>query len=75
MKFLTASQWLVLDNLKHNWPYKTNLNPSFAGDAYLWCVNQEFVKDGMITPAGELALMNSPVVVTQDAYARVAVED
>lgn len=54
---MTASQWIVLDNLKHGWPFRTNLSSSMADKAYLWCVNNEYVKDGRITPAGEAALL------------------
>ena len=57
---LTAARWLVLDNLREGWPYSTNLDCNIAGEAYLWCVNNELVKDGRITDAGKgvLAMNN-----------------
>lgn len=58
---MTASQWLVLDNLLHGWPYWINLDRNFAEQAYLWCINNEFVKDGQITETGKAALLiNNP---------------
>ena len=54
---MTAAQWIVLDNVKNRWPYQTNLSHDVADEAYLWCVRNEYVKDGIITPAGETALV------------------
>lgn len=53
---LTAAQWLVLDNLKRGWDYRLNLFWDQADAAYLWCVRNEYVRDGKITPAGLSAL-------------------
>ncbi len=55
---MTCAQWIVLDNLKRGWIYTTNLNTTVAGDAYLWCVRNEYIKDGKITAAGEALLTN-----------------
>ena len=51
---LTASQWLVLDNLKSGWSYYTNMDRTKAEEAYLWCVRNEYIKDGKITDAGRI---------------------
>lgn len=57
MTTLAAAQWLVLDNLKQGWPYRTNLDCSLADEAYLACVNNETIKDGRLTDAGRAALL------------------
>lgn len=57
---MTPAQWLVLDNLAHNWPYTTNLDRQLAEDAYLWAVRNEYIKDGQITLAGRGALAANP---------------
>jgi hypothetical protein len=59
---MTAAQWLVLDNVKHGWPYATNLSSDTADEAYLWCVRNEYIKDARITPAGEALLRTSTYV-------------
>ena len=54
---MTAAQWLVLDNLQHDWDYWTNLDKTVADEAYLWCIRNEFIKDGKITAGGFCALL------------------
>ncbi len=54
---MTAAQWLVLDNVKQGWDYRTNLQHLVAEEAYLWLVRNELIRDGKITPAGEAALL------------------
>jgi hypothetical protein len=61
MLILTAAQWLVLDNLKQGWPYHTNLDRDLAEKAYLWCVESEYVKDGLLTESGRGALLCAKV--------------
>lgn len=58
---VTASQWLVLDNLKQGWPYWTNLSRLFADEAYLWAVRNEYVRDGQLTDAGR-GLLTSAIL-------------
>ena len=57
---IDAAEWLVLDNVKNGWPYRSNLSWDMADKAYLRCVENEYIKNGRITPAGELALMTNP---------------
>ncbi len=57
---LTPSQWLVLDNLKNNWPYTTNLSIENAHSAYLWAVSNEYIRDGELTESGLGRLMSCP---------------
>lgn len=57
---LTCSQWIVLDNLKNGWPYWTNLVREFAEPAYLWGIENGYIKDGKITEAGKGALLACP---------------
>ncbi len=54
---MTAAQWLVLDNLKQHWPYHTNMDREQADQAYLWCVRNEYIRDGQLTDAGRVALL------------------
>lgn len=55
---MTAIQWLVLTNVKHNWHYKTSICDKDAADkAYLWAVNNGYIKDGKITDAGKMILL------------------
>ena len=57
MTRLSAAQWLILDNLEHGWPYTTNLPRDMAEEAYLCCIHNGYVEDGMITPTGSVALV------------------
>ncbi len=56
---MTAVQWLLIDNLKNGWYYQTNLSLSEADAAYLWAVENGYIKDGRITDAGEVALLTN----------------
>jgi hypothetical protein len=57
MQYLTAAQWIVLDNLLHGWPFKTNLDHYLAAEAYLWLVRNEYIKDGSLTDLGKVATL------------------
>ena len=57
---MNAAQWLVLDNLAHRWPYRTNLNRKLADDAYRWAVDQGYVEHGVLTAEGAGALLAEP---------------
>lgn len=57
---LTAAQWLVLDNVKMGWHYRTNLDSDRADEAYLWCVRNEYIQDGKIAAAGLGVLAANP---------------
>ncbi len=57
---MTDTQWLVLDNLKRHWPYHTNLDREQAEQAYLWCVRNEYIRDGQLTDVGRVALLAQP---------------
>ena len=57
---LSAAEWLVLDNLKNNWNYWTNLNRDLADKTYLRCVANEWIKDGRLTPTGTGMLLVVP---------------
>ncbi len=60
---MTASQWIVLDNVKNHWPYGCNVNKNKAEEAYTWLKNNGYVREKDITkditPAGELLLMQT----------------
>lgn len=58
---MTAAQWLVLDNLKHHWPYWTNMDRDIADKAYIDCVRNEWIKDGKLTPEGEMSLLTKKI--------------
>lgn len=57
---ITATQWLVLDNVKRGWVYHVNCIGEKADAAYLWLVSNELIRDGRITATGELALIENP---------------
>jgi hypothetical protein len=63
---MNAAQWTVLDNVKNHWPYHTNIDRKVADKAYLWLVNNEYIKDGKITPAGEAALIDPSINIPGD---------
>lgn len=54
---LTAAQWLICDNLAAGYLYYTNLPRDIADETYIWCVNNELVKDGELTHLGRISLM------------------
>lgn len=54
---LSAARWIVLDNLVNRWPYRTNLDQKVADESYLWCIRNEYIKDGAITASGRGALI------------------
>lgn len=58
---ITPAQWLVLDNLKSNWPYATNLDKQLADESYLWAVNNEYIKDGKLTDSGRMMLKTAHI--------------
>jgi hypothetical protein len=53
----TASEWTVLDNLHHHWYYTTSLMRANADEAYSRLTELGYIKDGLITPEGEAALL------------------
>lgn len=61
MVTITPAQWLVLDNLKSNWPYTANLDKTLADAAYLWAVNNEYIKDGKLTDLGSMVLKTAHI--------------
>jgi len=44
--------WLVLDNLKNNWPVTTNIGRKQADDGLKKCEQQGLTKDGQLTDKG-----------------------
>lgn len=56
---ISATQWLVLDNVKQGWRYWTNCNRDKADVAYLWCINNELIRHGAITALGVLTLIEN----------------
>lgn len=58
---VTPVQWLVLDNLKSNWPYTTGVDGTLADAAYLWAVNNEYIKDGKLTDSGRMVLLTAHI--------------
>ena len=55
---LTATKWLILDNLKQGWPWRTNIcDWNKADSSYLWLVENGYIEDGRITDKGLTALM------------------
>jgi hypothetical protein len=56
---ITAAQWMVIDNVKQEWNYWTNLDRNLADVVYLQCVSEEYIKDGKITPVGEIVLLTN----------------
>jgi len=47
---LPDAAWLVLDNLKHRWPYTTNMTKTVADEAYAWCESRELGFDCLLAP-------------------------
>lgn len=59
---MTPTQWLVLDNVRQGHPYRMNICDWDAADqAYLWCVANEYIRDGAITDAGRVLLQAVPL--------------
>lgn len=61
MNYLTPAQWLVLDNMINRWDPRTNLDYELADEAYRWLVNNEYIKDGILTALGETATLTHRV--------------
>lgn len=61
---MTSVRWIVLDNVKNNWNYWTNLNKGVADKEYLWLVNNEYIKDGNLTTMGEMSLIGAVITTS-----------
>lgn len=57
---LTATKWLILDNLKYGWPWRTNICDWNNAD-YLWLIENGYIEDGRITEKGLISLVLPPV--------------
>lgn len=64
MNYLTPAQWVVLDNMIHGWTPRTNLDYGMADEAYIWLVNNEYIKDGRLTALGETATLTHRIKKT-----------
>ena len=49
---MTATQWLLLDNLIHGWHFRANMTKDDALVAYAWAAENGFACDGEITEEG-----------------------
>lgn len=60
---MTPAQWLLLDNLRHGWPYRTGLDSRAADDAWGWAFGAGYVDSYGLTPSGLAALLAWPGAV------------
>lgn len=57
---ITASQWIVLDNAKNNWPLTSNLDAEKARAAVAFLEENGLIENGRITRKGEGTLLANP---------------
>lgn len=56
---IDLTQLTVLDNVANGRKYCADLDWKLADAAYLWCVRNEYIKDGMATEAGRSVLASA----------------